>query len=230
MNIFTIVLLSIFIFFAVPVRSEPAIYLHEKNNFSQVEKINDYDPSRFYIRTLTKGAFISKQESNNLVDSVYFYRVRNSSESIAAIFSIINFDAGADYIWYRWQPEQAARLNSQARIWKLATLAVMALSYYAASRYANDIARNHYTTSSSTQKRFELMRNIYYASAATTLGVYSYFTYNTYQNFGRDMDGNNLRIMERHEMPADMLPIFNESSLQQFQFTITAKFDLTGKL
>lgn len=230
MNIFTIILLSVFIFFAVPIRSEPSIYLHEKNNFSQVEKVNDYDPSRFYIRTLTKGTFINEQESSNLVDSVYFYRVRNSSESIAAISSIVNFDAGADYVWYRWQPELKTQINYNARLWKLTTLSLTVISYYITNRYATDIARNQYTTSQSKQKHFELMRNIYYSSAMATLGVFSYYTYNAYQNFGRDMDGNNLHIMERHEIPADMLPIFNENSLQQFQFTITAKFDLTGKL
>ena len=201
-----------------------AVYLNDQDSFSRVEKVEYNDEPRLYIRTMKKGAFLSEQESNNLVDAIYFDRIRKESPRSAAFSSLLMFDAGSEYVWYRWNQNQALQFNSQARILKLATLAVTVLSYYATNRSAADIARNPYTTSSSAKRQFELMRNIYYASAMTTLGVYSYFTYNAYNGFGHDVDGNDLRIQQRQELPADHIPALNENVTGGFHFSFTARF------
>lgn len=229
---YALIIVLIFFVFLKTVEAAPsdAIYLRDGDGFSPVEKVDYEGESRLYIRTMKSGVFLDERQSTNLIEAAYFRRIRESSPRSAAFSSLLMFDAGADYVWYRWKPEQAARLNSQARIWKLATLAVTALSYYAASRSAADVARNPYTTSSSTQKRFELMRNIYYASAATTLGVYSYFTYRAYSGFGHDVEGNDLRIQQRQELPADTIPALNENVSRPFHFSFTARFDMGGDL
>ncbi len=193
------------------------IYLRGDSEFANVQVLREpaaTNDAGLYIRSIVSGRYLLQGEEKNLIPVAYFQSIRDSSALSATFRSLIFFDRSAEFTKYTGENLSLSR-NMWTRIIKIGLLGLTAVSYANAQKSAARLAGGFYVFDQSARanRSFEQARNTYYGIGLFTLAYYGYIAFRAYREFGRDSEGNDLRLNDRNQI--DSGEILRESASRE---------------
>lgn len=156
----------------------------------KVQKSNE----GFFVSDDKRGVRVSEVDQDAVVSLEYWDRIRNSSPLEAAFCSILLFHAGQNYEWN----SKPGNEDVWVRAIKIGLVFLTSYFFWEANQ-ANRAIGNSFLgiDDGAAKERFRFYNNAYGISGAATLAFFGYTAVKAYVRFGKDSQGNDLRIQER---------------------------------
>lgn len=152
-------------------------------------------PDGAFVRDANDGILLRPDQIRSVYSDPYRRAILDSSPSAAAMESLLYFNAGGRYIWNPDERFSFFKNDTAIRTTKISLLVLTGFAYFETRRANQRLARNdNFLRTADLREKFNVARNRYYALGASTIGLFAFETAFAYRNFGRHIDGTDLRI------------------------------------
>lgn len=159
-------------------------------------------PVGYFLRDGKNGTPIATDQLAAVFTPSHFREITASSPRAAAMESLLRFNAGERFVWNPEGQFSFFKNDTAVRLSKFTLLALSALGYFQVRRANERIIKNeNYLKMSALHSDFMEARNRYYGALGLTIGFFVFETGYAGFNFGRHIDGTDLRIGKQEPIP-----------------------------